>query len=357
MSNESLELSLLSLFSVICFFSFFLIQKFSFIILKGSLRDDDFNKPQAFHSSDTPRSGGLASIISFLLFIFLNKLLLSSFYADYLTLAIGLFLIGFLEDIKIRFSPKSRLITMAVLLFLVVNIFSLQIKGIDMIFFNYLQKINIFSIFFVVLCFLFIINGANLIDGFNGLLALHLILINAILLYINVENNYLNFSVLITAQIIILLVFLLFNFPNAKIFMGDGGAYLFGSITALNAITTNNLNTNVSSFFFCILLFYLFFEVFFSFFRKIYQNKSPVKPDNEHLHMLVYKVLKLKKSEKDCNYLNSLIINLIFCFVILPSIFLKDNGLFCKIWFLALIIIYLFTYFRLNSFLKKQIDI
>ena len=55
--------------------------------------------------------------------------------------------------------------------------------------------------------------------------------------------------------------------------MGDGGAYLFGTFTALNVIETNNLNPNISSFFFTILLFYLFFEVFFSFFRKLDSKK------------------------------------------------------------------------------------
>ena len=94
---------------------------------------------------------------------------------------------------------------------------------------------------------------------------------------------------LVIGQIIILLSFLLFNFPKAKIFLGDSGAYLFGSLAALNAIITNNLNPNYSSFFFCILLFYLFFEVFFSFFRKIIQKKSPIHPDNKHLHMLTFK--------------------------------------------------------------------
>ena len=119
---------------------------------------------------------------------------------------------------------------------------------------------------------MFIINGSNLIDGFNGLLAFQLIIINSILLFINIENEFQTISILITAQIIILLIFLLFNFPSAKMFMGDGGAYLFGTFTALNVIETNNLNPNISSFFFCILLFYLFFEVFFSFFRKIIQK-------------------------------------------------------------------------------------
>ena len=76
-----------------------------------------------------------------------------------------------------------------------------------------------------MLCFLFIINGANLIDGFNGLLVINLIIINSILLFINLKNNQLEFSFFLTAQIIILISFLLFNFPKAKMFLGDSGSY------------------------------------------------------------------------------------------------------------------------------------
>ena len=77
---------------------------------------------------------------------------------------------------------------------------------------------------------------------------------------------------MIVSQLIILVVFALFNFPKSKMFLGDSGAYFHGSITALNTIVTNNLNSEISSFFFCVLLFYLFFEVFFSFFRKLLKN-------------------------------------------------------------------------------------
>ena len=45
--------------------------------------------------------------------------------------------------------------------------------------------------------FLFVINGANLIDGFNGLLAINLIIINIILTYININNANTEFSFLI----------------------------------------------------------------------------------------------------------------------------------------------------------------
>ena len=80
---------------------------------------------------------------------------------------------------------------------------------------------------------MFVINGANLIDGFNGLLTINLIIINIILAYVNMNNENLEISILMISQIIILLSFLLFNFPNAKIFLGDSGAYTMGALTRL----------------------------------------------------------------------------------------------------------------------------
>ena len=136
-------------------------------------------------------------------------------------------------------------------------------------------------------------------------------------------------------------------------FLGDSGSYLFGSLVALNTIVTDNLNSNVSSFFLCILLSYLFFEVFFSFIRKIYQKKSPVLPDNEHLHMLSYiKVSKIFGIDKG-NYLNSIIINSIFSVLVLPSLYFADNGSVCKYWFFILILIYTSVYIRLYRLTKN----
>ena len=116
-------------------------------------------------------------------------------------------------------------------------------------------------------------------------------------------------------------------------FLGDSGSYLFGSLIALNTIITNNLNPSISSFFFCILLFYLFFEVFFSFLRKIYQKKSPVLPDNEHLHMLSFRIIKKSVDPENKNSMNSFLINCVFSCLVLPSIFFANNSLVCKYWF------------------------
>ena len=153
---------------------------------------------------------------------------------------------------------------------------------------------------------------------------------------------------------VVLLSFLLFNFPKAKMFLGDSGSYLFGSLVALNIVNTNNLNPGISSFFFCTLLFYLFFEVFFSFFRKLYLKKSPLKPDKFHLHMLLYNFLHSSGKFKDSNYLNSVIINLVYVCAILPIFFFKDNGLICKYWFFSMLALYIVFYLLLYSFAKKQ---
>ena len=354
MPTDSPALSLLSVISLISFFIILLISKFSIKIKNGILLDQDFEKPQAFHSEAIARCGGLAGFLSLIIFFILYYLLFKEILFNYAALSITFFLLGFFEDLRFKISPNYRLILMILSLLFFIFIFSISIESVDLNFLSILLENSIFSILFVLLCFLFIINGSNLVDGFNGLLIIHLLIINSILLFINLNNNHEALMLIIAAQIVILLPLLLFNFPQAKIFLGDGGSYLFGSLVALNIIETNNLNPQISSFFFCILLFYLFFEVFFSFFRKIYSKKSPLKPDRFHLHMLSYNFLKKSQKFKDCNYLNSLIINVIYVSLILPVIYFNDNGLICRYWFFSLLVLYIIFYYIFYSFEKKQ---
>ena len=151
-------------------------------------------------------------------------------------------------------------ICMIILLLITIPAFSIEINYIDLVFLGEILKFKIFLVLFTSLCFLFVINGCSLVDGFNGLLAIQLIVINSILMFISIDNSFQFLTIFITAQIIILLIFLLFNFPTAKIFMGDGGAYFFGTMTALNIILVNNASLKISSFFFCIILFFCLFQ-------------------------------------------------------------------------------------------------
>ena len=353
MENNQIVSSFLSIFTLIIFFIFLIISKFSFKIKNAVLLDQDFLKPQAFHKFATSRAGGLASIISLNIFFVIYSLIYSKVLHEYIFICNLMFFIGFLDDLKIKISPSRRLLIMIIFLFLSIHFIPINITNIDVPFLSIFLENDIFSSIFILLCFLFVINGANLIDGFNGLLSINLIIINSILVYINLNSGNVEFSVFIIGHIIMLLSFLLFNFPSAKLFLGDSGSYLMGALVAQNIITTNNLNPSYSSFFFCILLFYLFFEVFFSFFRKIILNKSPIYPDSKHLHMLVFKKISLIFGKEKSNYINSIIINLVYLSFILPALFFAKDPIISRYWFFGLIVIYLLVYSRLYHLTKN----
>ena len=353
MGTESIEASFLSIFALISFFIFLIVSKYSYKIKRGALLDKDFLKPQAFHEIAVSRSGGIAVFFSLSVFFYIYYLLYDEVLYNYISISFSVFIVGFLDDLKINIKPLSRLIIMILLLFVFIYILPIRILNVDIPYLTYLMSSHIFSSIFVLLCFLFVINGANLIDGFNGLLTINLIIINGILTYINITNQNFEFSILIISQIVILLIFLFFNFPTSKIFLGDSGAYTMGAMTGLNTIITNNLNPKISSFFFCTLLFYLFFEVFFSFFRKLYQKKSPIYPDDKHLHMLsFYKISSIYGRNKG-NYLNSIFINFLYLVLIIPGLYLFNDPQLSRYWFFILLLVYLIIYSRLYRLTKN----
>tara|TARA_B100001245_G_scaffold226113_1_gene201320 strand:- start:78 stop:1130 length:1053 start_codon:yes stop_codon:yes gene_type:complete len=337
---------------IFLFFLLFLGYLFNFLLLNFKRRnfdfllDNQFNKPQAFHDQSTYRTGGLLIyfllVFTFLYFFFYKNI----FLIEYISFCTLFFLLGLIDDLKINIRPKFRLIIMVSLLVTLILQNELYIEKTGLEFLNYLLKIDIFALFFICLCFLFIINGSNLIDGFNGLLGIHSLIIFIILFIINLNNTSNDFSYFLFCLCFIILIFLKFNFPQAKIFLGDSGAYIIGTLIAISVVKTSILNSSIHPFFFCILLFYLFFEVFFSFLRKIFFSKqNPLFPDSKHLHMSLYKIL-LKKNENklNSNYKVSLYINLIYLSLITPAIFLMENGLFCRYYFFFLLLAYIYFY-------------
>ena len=346
---QSLDINFYFLFFLLSFLITFFLVKFSNKLFSGLLIDKDFSKPQAFHKKAIARLGGFLIMLLFGIFILLYFNILNIFLADYLTLAFLFFILGFLDDLKIKINPNIRLTLMLLILIFFINVFSIEINRSGLAFLNYWLENNIFQVFFVILCFLFIVNGSNLVDGFNGLLAIHFLVINVIYLLINLDNQNLNLALILSGQIIIVLSFLFFNFPKSQIFLGDSGSYLLGSLIALNTIKTYELNILISPFFFTCVLFYLFFEVFFSFIRKSISKKSPMNPDRKHLHMLLFNWLAKNKKIKDSNYLASTLINLGYIILIIPAVLLKDNALYCRYYFFLLILLYLLVYKTLKK--------
>lgn len=345
---------------LIILINFFLVKNYHFFFLKKT-QDKNFLKPQAFHTRSIPRMGGFLIYIFSVFFLFFffknNQFILNIFF-----LGSFFFLLGFMEDLNINIKPELRLFFMLTFTFFLIYFLDIKILNTQL---NIINKLigshKIISIIFVGLCLLFIINGCNFIDGFNGLLIIHSIIILSILYFINLQNSndvYLGYYIL--SLIIICFSVLFYNFPNAKIFLGDGGAYFLGSNLSLVTVELSNLNKTISPFFFACLLFYIFFEVFFSFFRKMLIYKySPLKPDKKHLHMILFKyIFSQIKNFYKANYLTSSLINIFYFILMFPLFFYYKNKIFCQVYFLILLIVYLLFYLYFNeknkSFLKKN---
>lgn len=325
----------------------YLNKKFNF---GSSLFDNNFIKPQAFHENSVPRLGGTLLFLVFILPAF------SISEANVLSFSISLiFLIGLLDDTKVFTNPKLKLLSLILLLFIITLQSNIKVTFTDLDYIDYLlSSYNWISIIFIIICLLTIINGANFIDGFNGLLLIHSIIICVILLLIQYFEDSQKINIELINFLSVLIAILFLNFPKAKLFLGDSGSYLIGILISFFIINTHNMFINISPFFWTCLLFYLFFEVLFSFSRKILNKKNPLKPDRFHLHMIVYKILLQKiKIKYKSNYFTSILINAIYILLLIPAFLLRENFTFSKIYFFSMIVFYIFMYLFLFKISKN----
>jgi UDP-N-acetylmuramyl pentapeptide phosphotransferase/UDP-N-acetylglucosamine-1-phosphate transferase len=150
---------------------------------------------------------------------------------------------------------------------------------------NWLPVAIVFTVFAVS----GVTNAINIIDGYNGLAGgfsvIVLIAIASIAIQVN-DNLILVMSVSLIGAT---LGFLVWNWPNGKIFMGDGGAYLLGFTLAELSVLLVYRNPSVSPWFPVLLLAYPVFETLFSVYRRtVLHNAAPGEADSQHLHQFLY---------------------------------------------------------------------
>jgi len=250
-----------------------------------------------------PLSGGIFIVSAFLIM----------FYKDYTFFCIILslvFLLGFFSDIKFLSSPKYRFFFQSLVIFLFVYFSNLQIYPTRILFLDLILENIWISYFFTVFCILIAINGTNFIDGLNGLVLGYYLIILVIIFKLGLSIQ----TDIFHSQIIFLIIFLTFlfllNLLN-QFYIGDSGAYSLGFIFSFLLISIYLFNKNISPFFIILLLWYPCFENLFSIIRKYRFKKSPIFPDEKHLHQLLFFFIKKKLKLKNIhlNNLSSCLIN------------------------------------------------
>ena len=296
---------------IFVFFAFYLsIVNFSLKKFNISLDKELKNEKHKFllrKDSSTPLSGT---------FYFLPIILLFFHNLDLTVIicCILFFILGFVADLKIVTSYKSRLIYQF-LFFSTLFFLSKDIKIFTWIeFIDDLMKYELLRIFLCTFFFMVLINGFNLIDGTNCLCSLNFLIISVFIFFLmgKLDISYVNFEILII--IIALSIFVIFNFFG-KNFLGDGAAYGMGFLLGYILLNITLINYEVSPYFIANLLWYPAFENLFSIIRRNFLKKNNYLPDNGHLHHLIFKVLKRKKIIKR-NFLLSSIIGLSINFIL-----------------------------------------
>ena len=296
------------------------------------------NHQKFISSSRIPLSGGL--ILIFTSYYYLN---LSTF-----TYIFFIFCLGFLSDIKKINSPKLRFIIQTLIVLGVVYFSSITVPQTKIIFLDQLLTNNTFRIFFSIFCILIIINGCNFIDGVNTSLVGYCLIISLSLHYLDLNGVEISQIVDFYNLIPVLIALFILNFFN-KLYLGDGGSYFLGLLFALCLINTYQINNNISPYFIVCLLWYPAFENLFSILRKKNLSRSPLDPDTNHLHQIIFLYLKKNFNIKSIylNTMTGMIINIynLTCIVIATKFYSHTKT---QILIITVnIIVYLFFYRKL----------
>lgn len=191
------------------------------IVLFSLRRMDVLDVPseRSLHSSAVPRGGGIALAIGYAS----GLLTLGSLIWPIWLATIGFALLGTWDDVKSR-SPLLRLGL------------QIMVAGATCIGLIFLldKPLWIFPLLFIVL--ISTVNAVNFMDGINGITALHAVVWGVsyvILFWFLDQHSYISLGIILCA---IGLAFLPWNFPSAKLFLGDSGSYLIGGSLGLLAI-------------------------------------------------------------------------------------------------------------------------
>jgi len=282
-------------------FSFLTSFVVTLLIVRSSRRhgrlsaDHDLSGPQKFHTRPVPRIGGVSIMAAFLVgagILQWRGSNLANALCLLLAASAPAFLSGLAEDLTKNVSPRRRLVFTAASACLAVwwlqsVLVRTAIPGMDL-----LMPWAPFAITITVFVVTGVANAVNIIDGFNGLASMCVLMMAAAIAYV---ASQVGDNLVMTCSLILIggvVGFFFWNFPSGMIFLGDGGAYFLGFMLAELCVLLLHRNPQVSPIFTLLLCAYPVFETLFSIYRKKWlRGISPGVPDGVHLHMLVYKRL------------------------------------------------------------------
>jgi UDP-N-acetylmuramyl pentapeptide phosphotransferase/UDP-N-acetylglucosamine-1-phosphate transferase len=268
------------------------------------------------------------------------------------------FAIGLVEDLTKRVAPSRRLLTIAASALLAVWALDAVIARTDLWGLDWLASFYLGSVFLAVLAVTGIANAINIIDGFNGLASMCVVMMLLAMAYVATQVDDPVVAALALSGAGAVMGFFVWNYPAGLIFLGDGGAYLLGFYVAVLGIVLLNRNPEVSPLFPLLMVIYPVFETLFSMYRRrILKGRSVGMPDGVHLHSLIYRRLLRWAVGRDGaarlmrrNTLTAPYLWLLCMLAVIPSVLFWDDSRILGLCIVLFASGYLYLYRRLVRF-------
>ncbi|MEZ4701064.1 MAG: MraY family glycosyltransferase [Rhodothermales bacterium] len=259
---------------------------------------------RTMHRRPTPRAGGVAIFVAFMMgiayFQMLRSDLLATFgfelYIPSIPFLLGAFamaLTGLYDDAYGLGFKKKFFFQLLVGYLMFVAGFRVQVTSIPLLGDDpYIQASLALPL--TLLWYLAVINAVNLIDGLDGLAGgITLIAFGSLALVFSAlgDLRFLPIALVVAGSIA---GFLVHNFSPATIFMGDSGSLFLGFMLATYTLTgTSHTNPIMALIIPIMAVGFPLLDTSVAFIRRILKGQSPFAPDKDHIHHRLIEKFKM----------------------------------------------------------------
>lgn len=317
------------------------------LIIKFSTKFNifDYQDARKIHSGNISRLGGVGIAISFFVCTAVYFLITdASLFIEYLPIisaGLIIFVFGFIDDI-VTLRAIVKLLIQIVATCLVIfsgNRFT-QIGP--------WQIPSVLSYIFTFCWIIGVVNAFNLIDGLDGLCG-SLAFTTTLTLGIIYTLSGNSISVICFILAASILGFLCFNWPPAKLFMGDCGSQFLGFMLAtLPLIPADNVIEFNKFLIISSVAAFPIFDTIAAIWRRIRDKRPIMSPDKSHLH---HKLLNMGYTKKSSLYL-VVFIQLLLCSLVVISYLL---GTYKGMMVLLLTLVFVTLFFTFIHYTNQAI--
>jgi UDP-N-acetylmuramyl pentapeptide phosphotransferase/UDP-N-acetylglucosamine-1-phosphate transferase len=312
---------------------------------------------QRIHLNETPRLGGFIFILSLAFFVaFSNTNESIQLLKIILICLIPIIIIGIKEDLLHNVEPAIRLLA----LLFVGWLFRAQFTGPlpilnDIPLIGKLLLLQGGTSIFYILSMVAVANGFNLIDGVNGLCGAVALSILSALLFLSYKTSDITMLSLIFSVILLIIPFMVMNYPNGRIFLGDLGAYSLGLILGMLAIILFGRHPEISPWGAVLILIYPVTEVVFSLLRRMVKGVPIYHADTAHLHLKLFHFFRPQPHyKKIANALVTPVLSILWLFPLLTIPWVYQKPLLIWIAIILFIALYFLFFTLVPNFQKKK---